>query len=83
MALETGDSIPGRDSKNGIDTALLNTQKYKVLIKCKVERSRERSSAVPFHLSVVAFEKEALRPPSTRVTNFTNLIILICLLTDI
>ena len=30
-----------------LDTSLLNTQKYKVRIKDKVEQSRERSSALP------------------------------------
>ena len=31
-----------------LDTSLLNTQKYKVCIKGKVEQSRERSSALPY-----------------------------------
>ena len=31
-----------------LDTSLLNTQDYKVLIKGKVEQSRERSSALPY-----------------------------------
>ena len=31
-----------------LDTSLLNTQQYKVRIKCKVEQSKERSSALPF-----------------------------------
>ena len=30
------------------DTALLNTQRYKVRIKGKVEQSRESSSAYPY-----------------------------------
>ena len=30
-----------------LDTSLLNTQQYKVIIKGKVEQSRERSSALP------------------------------------
>ena len=45
-------SIPGRvipkTLKMVLDTALLNTQQYKVRIKGKVERSRERSSALPY-----------------------------------
>ena len=45
-------SIPGRvipmSLKMVLDTALLNTQQYKVRIKGKVERSRERSSALPY-----------------------------------
>ena len=34
--------------KKVLDTALLNTQQYKVRIKGKVEQSRERSSALPY-----------------------------------
>ena len=44
-------SIPGRvipkTLKMVLDTALLNTQQYKVCIKGKVEQFRERSSAFP------------------------------------
>ena len=44
-------SIPGRviskTLKMGLDTYLLNTQKYKVRIKGKVEKSWEKSSALP------------------------------------
>ena len=47
-------SIPGRVIpkilKMVLDTSLLNTQQYKVLIKSKVEQSRERSSALPYTL---------------------------------
>ena len=39
-----------------LDTALLNTQHYKVRIKGKVEQSRKWSSA-PLHLGGVAIEK--------------------------
>ena len=39
------------------DASLLNTQYYKVRITSKVEQSRERSSAPPLHLDVVAIEK--------------------------
>ena len=46
-------SIPGRvipkTLKMVLDT-LLNTQRYKVHIKGKVEQSRERSSALPYTL---------------------------------
>ena len=46
------DSIPGcvisKTRKMVLDTALLNTQQYKVCIKGKVEQSRERSSALPY-----------------------------------
>ena len=31
-----------------LDTLLLNTQKYKVRIKGKVEQSREKSSTLPY-----------------------------------
>ena len=44
-------SIPGRvipkTQKMVLDSALLNTQHYKVRIKSKVEQSRERSSTLP------------------------------------
>ena len=47
-------SIPGRiipkTLKMLLDTALLNTQQYKVCIKGKVEQSRKRSSALPYTL---------------------------------
>ena len=33
-----------------LDTALLNTQHYKVKIKSKVEQSKEWSSALPYTL---------------------------------
>ena len=36
-----------KDFEIVLDTALLNTQQYKVCIKGKVEQSRERSSALP------------------------------------
>ena len=56
-------SIPGcvipKTLKMVLDTSLLNTQHYKVRIKGKVEQSRERSSALPFSLGVVAIEKGA------------------------
>ena len=62
-------SIPGRvipkTLKMVLDTSLLNTQQYKVRIKGKVEQSRERSSAPPLHLGVVAIEKGAFWSPST------------------
>ena len=48
------DSIPGhiipKTLKMVLDTSLLNTQRYKVRIKGKVEQSRERSSALPYTL---------------------------------
>ena len=49
------DSIPGRvlpkTKKMVLDTALLNTQHYKVRINGKMEQSRERSCALS-HTSV-------------------------------
>ena len=48
-----------------LDTALLNTQQYKVCIKVKVEKLGV------VHLGVVAIEKEAFWSPSTTVANFT------------
>ena len=56
-----------------LDTSLLNTQHYKVRIKGKVEQSKERSSAPPLHLSVVATEKGAFGSPLTMDANFTLL----------
>ena len=68
-------SIPGRiipkTLKMVLDTSFLNTQQYKVCIKGKMEQSRERSSAPPLHLGVVAIEKGAFWSPSTMVANFT------------
>ena len=58
-----------------LDTSLLDTQQYKVRIKGKVEQSREKSSAPPLHLGVVAIEKGAFWSPSTTVTNLTYLVI--------
>ena len=58
-----------------LDTTLLNTQHYKVRFKGKVEQSRERSSALPLHLGVVAIEKGAFGSPSTMVPNFTLLFV--------
>ena len=73
-------SIPDRvipkTQKMVLDTSLLNTQHYKVRIKGKVEQSRERSSALPLHLGVVAIEKGAFGSPSTMVAYFTLLILL-------
>ena len=40
-------SIP-KTQKMLLDTALLNTQQYKVRIKGKVEQSRERSNALSY-----------------------------------
>ena len=64
-------SIPGRvipkTQKMVLDSALVNTQHYKVSIKGKVEQSRERP------LGVVAIEKGAFGSSTTKVTNFTYL----------
>ena len=47
-------SIPGhvmtKTFKMILDTSLLNTQQYNVLIKDKVEQSMERSCALPYTL---------------------------------
>ena len=65
-------SIPGRvipeTQKMVLDAALLSTQHYKVRFKGKVGQSWERSR----HLGVVAIEKGAFGPPSTKVANFTS-----------
>ena len=44
-----------------LDASLLNTRHYKVRIKGIVEESRERSSTLPQHFTVVAIEKGSLR----------------------
>ena len=54
-----------------LDTSLLNTQRYKVCIKGKVEQSRERSSTLPLHLIIVTIEKGTFGLPSNMVANFT------------
>ena len=70
-------SIPGRVKpktlKMVFDATLLNSQHYKVRINVKVEQSRERGSAPPTHLGVVAIEKGAFGSSSTTVANFTLL----------
>ena len=54
FANDPGDlgSIPGRvilkTFKIVLDTSLLNTQQYNVLIGSKVEQSREKSSTLPY-----------------------------------
>ena len=53
-----------------LDSALLNTQHYKVRVKGKVEQSRKWSST-PLHLDVVAIQKGAFGSPSTKGDNFT------------
>ena len=72
-------SIPGRvipkTKTMVLDTALISTQHYKVRITGKVEQSRERSSALPLYLGVVAIEKRAFGSPSTKVANFITLFI--------
>ena len=68
-------SIPGRvipkTLKMVLDTALLNTQQYKVRIKNKVEQSRERSRA-PRIPRCSSYWKGSLRVAlSTGVANLT------------
>ena len=55
------------------DVSLLKTQYYKVRIKGKVEKSWERSSALPYTFGVVAIKKGAFGSPSTMVAKFTLL----------
>ena len=64
-----------------LDTSLLNTQQYKVRIKGKVQQFRERSNALPLHVSVVANEKGAFWSPLTKVANFTYLHVFLLMLT--
>ena len=51
-----------KDSKMVLDATLINTQQYKVIIKGKVERSRERSSGPPTPWCR-SYRKESLRVP--------------------
>ena len=68
-------SIPRRvipkTLKMVLDTSKLNTQRYKVCIKGKVEQSRERSSTLPYTLVFVAIEKEPSSNPRLKGDNFT------------
>ena len=68
-------SIPGRvipkTKKMVLDASLLNTQHYKVWIKCKVEQIQ--------HLSI---EKGAFWSPLTMVANFTFFFIDMYIFTD-
>ena len=61
-----GRIIP-KTQKIVLDATLLNTQRYKVKIKGKVEQSRERNNTLPYSL----IEKGAFWSPSTTVANFT------------
>ena len=56
-----------------LDSALLNTQHYKVRIKGKVEQSRN-GVYPPLQLGVVAIEKGAFGSPSTKVADYTYFI---------
>ena len=70
-------SIPGRvipkTLKMVLDTALLNTQQYKVRIKGKMEQSRERSSALPYTSVWQLLKREPSGHPRLKVDNFTYL----------
>ena len=61
-------SIPGQVTLTTLkmvqDTSLLNTQQYKAHIKGEVAQFKERSSALPLHLSVVAIEMGAFWSPT-------------------
>ena len=48
-----------------LDTALLNTQHYKVQVKVKVEQSRERSCTLSLHPGVVVIENGAYESSPT------------------
>ena len=60
-----GQVIP-KTQKMVLDATLLNTQHYKVRIKGKVVKSRERSSAL--------LKRGAFGSPLTKVANFTYLL---------
>ena len=72
----SGQVIP-KTQKMVLDAVLFSTQHYKVKIKNKVEQSWEWSSALPYTLGVVAIKKGAFRSPSTKVANFTYLLMII------
>ena len=57
-----------------LDISLLNSQHYKVHFKSKVEQSKERSSTLPIHLSVVAIEKGAFGLPTLLECNLGDYI---------
>ena len=61
------DSMPGRVIPNTqniiLDASLLNTQHYKVRIKC----NQGKEKRFPVHLDVVPIEKKAFWSPSTTV----------------
>ena len=56
-----------KTQKVALDASLLNAQQYKVSIKGKMKQSRERSTALPLHLGIIANEKGAFESPSTTV----------------
>ena len=60
-----------------LDTALLNTQHYKVGIKGKVKETKRMELGPPLNLGVVAIEKGLFGSPSTTVTNFIYIYIYI------
>ena len=66
-------SIPGqfipKTQKTVLDATWLNTHYFKVMIKGKVEQSREKSSPPHTHFIVVNIEKGAFGTPSTKVAN--------------
>ena len=68
-------SIPGRvipkTQKMVLDASLLNTQHYKVRIKSKEEKSKEKEQRPPRHFGVVAIEKGAYGSPSTKGRQLT------------
>ena len=68
-------SIPGqvipKTQKMVLDAALLNTQYCQLWIESKGKQSREKSSTLTLHISLVAIEKGAIGSPSTTVDNFT------------
>ena len=58
-----------------LDSTLLSTQYYNVKIEGKAEQSRELKNALSLHLGVVTIEKGAFESPSTKVANFTFLLV--------
>ena len=62
-----------------LDTSLLNTQRYKVRIKCKVEQSRVRCSALSYTSMSSLSKKEPSIHPRLRSPTTIYIYIYICL----
>ena len=78
-----GHVIP-KTLKMVLDTSVLNTQQYKVRINGKVEKSWERSHAIPYTLVLWLFKREPsshlrLRSPTLLTIIYIYIYILKCI----